>query len=287
MSDAEFYAAFPNVGPRLPCHKFLSMAKMSELEVDAKESKAKKVAQEQKDQNYTSLFEKNLIEVTTPHNVEEEVDDRKFQLHSLRFDRYPTSGSRFVFSEAGKFIKVDEYTYPISDYGIDESGITCPATSQGVIELHNPRSKDITIKQFKASNRRNAGVVRANLLQNGNGMVGFQTSTFLEDCNGVQDVQHSFKSLTVWMARIRPYDRQLEPVWEFLIDNHWLQNVVWGIYERLHESGHLCGDFVDECLHRNATLFGNNEKYLDRQVLFVYLSCPVYSLSKSLNTKFI
>ena len=266
MSDAEFYEAFPNVGPRLPCHNFLSMEKMSHLEVEQKESKTKKLEQEQRDQNFSVLFEKNLQHVTCLETIEAEDDDRKYTLHKLRFDRYPTSGSRHVFAEAGRRFDEKEYTYPIEDYGIDESGICCPATAKGIIELHNPRSKEVSIKQFKASNRRNAGVVRANLLQNGNGMVGFQTSTFLEDVNGVQDFHHSWKSLTVWMCRIRPYDRQLEPVGEFFIDNHWLQNQVFGNYERVHESGRLCADFTDECMHRNATHFINGEKYMNRQV---------------------
>ena len=134
------------------------------------------------------------------------------------------------------------------------------------IERNIEIGKDLSIKQFKASNKRHSSTVKANLLSSENGLVGFQTSSFLEDVNGVQDFKMSFVSLFIWLSRSRPWDRQLEPPWVFFEENHYFQNEVFGNFERKVDPGKLCADFTDEILLANAVLFGAQEKHLTKQV---------------------
>ena len=258
LTDEQFYSYFPNVGRREKVHDLFTIQKMATLQLDAK----RKVEEVQPES--ATMMEANMRQLRYCKWWEGEYDDKTNTLHTMRFKRYPMISSKAVFEKAA-MSWVDGVNIPTDGYNLDSVGLHDCVNTIGIIEVHNPKSCALSIKQFKSSNSEKKNI-RDTCFTNDAGMPGYMAAPFMDDINGVHEFQCCFFCLFIWLSRARPWDRQLEPVWGFFIDNHYFKSTTYQNFERMIDSGTICGQFTDNLLRMNASRFENAMGHMDKKV---------------------
>lgn len=262
MTEEEFAIQFPNLAPMRESYMYLRICDLAMQDL-------------KKDENSKSKLSTNLDQKLKLNNQlsnketfwQGEVDNRSTKLHSIRFDKFPTISSEKLFVEASHRFNPDAIT-PTSNYDLSSLGLLNVATNKGFEEIHNPASKNLSIKMFLKSNfsKSAGGIANFVPFHTEEGVAGMSTSMFLGEIKSIKEFQKCFFALFTLKSRVSPWDKQLEPLWAYFIDKDYFENKLnCKQYYCNDEPGTFCAKFTDHILLQNATRFSNNLPHLDKQ----------------------
>ena len=204
--------------------------------------------------------EKVLATKTWP----EAADNLKDVLHPVRFDRMPVTGSPELFRMVSETFDPSEYL-PINSYDLSSLGLSNVISHQGYVEAHNPRSSKLSLKMFSRDNFKQSlgGVVSCNIVKDDFDQTAVQTSPQLANIESMSSFHHAFFALFTLIGRSQPWNKSLEVLWLFFINNQWFEKAVVNSagYTR-HEKvfpAHICAQFTDHFLLVSSSRFTNKQ----------------------------
>lgn len=262
MSSEEFARQFPNLAPMKDTHMYLRICDLAMQDLKKEECTKSKSSN-----NLENKLKLNNQESNKEVFWQGEYDNRSTLLHNLRFDKFPTISSEKLFVAAAKRINT-ENVVPISNYDLSSLGLLNVATNKGFEEIHNPASKNLSIKMFLKSNfsKSTGGIANFVPFHTEDGIPGMSTSMFLGEIKSIKEFQKCFFALFTLKSRATPWDKQLEPLWSFFIDKDYFENKLnCKQYYCQDEPGTFCAKFTDHILLQNATRFSNELPHLDKQ----------------------
>ena len=214
---------------------FLGLEKLANIEYSFRTSKS--------GSDQENILKDNETSVLEPKMIPEGYDDLNKNLHPLRLQRGPITSVADLYTMAASMY-MEGGELPIKRYDLSHLQIGNSITAADFVELHDPTSQKLSIKQFS----------KYQFPSGPKNMKEFEQKLAL------QEFLQAFLRLRAAARRSKPWDLSLEALELFLIQNFYFENNVigTGLTKCLNVAAAVvCVGFVDFTLQENAARFAS------------------------------
>lgn len=218
----------------------LSFKDMASLE--CKRNKNSKFSSHQLANNFEKLKK-------FPTKIHEGLDDCTGKVHSARFLRGYVASTKDLWLQARESLPLEGLD-PVSNYDTGSIGITGKITPLAWKEIHNPSSKDLSIRLFSPAATKST-------------WKGTDSNSHTKDFSNMQELRVAISTLDAAFHKVLPWNFSVKAISVFL------QNINFGGSElsESQESVQFVADFVDEALKTNAQFWDERRGFLSYQHL--------------------
>ena len=265
MTEKEFRHIFAHLSALNPegClvedHSILSVAEVAKENIAAKKTLGNKNVSLEK--RLRSNFATIIANKPWPRCYDNKTD----KIHPVRYDRFPVCSSQELFQMAAEHWEVKKVELlPIKNYDLSSLNIPNTVCDKGWEEAHNPGSTSITMKYYMKENFvKQTGSTKWNLAVDEDGNQLPQSSVAWEEVDSMEKFHNTFFVLKIVRVRALPWDRSIEVIELYLIDQFWfLKNPAHNGFHRFCAQGIFCSGFVDYCLQDNGARFNAKKEHI-------------------------
>jgi len=191
-----------------------------------------------------------------PIGVEEGFDDRIGILHPARFLGGAVCSAKKQWQAAREAIGLQGIT-PLATYDFSAVGLSGCATPQGLLELHNPSSSKLQVKQFSSVNMTTAASVSRKLML-ADGDTAINVGDNLAEIVDLKTFEHAMRVLCTAARMIMPWNYAFEALHNFFHATQFGAKDLAGHKERVP----TLVDFSNSVFKLNATAWIQKEDFL-------------------------
>ncbi len=210
--------------------------------LDCKQSKNHKISSHTLAANFEKIKK-------FPSKVQEGYDDCTGKAHESRFLRGYVASAKDLWLQAREVLQLEGLD-PISNYDTGSIGITGKITPLAWKEIHNPSSKDLSIRMLSASATKSI-------------WKGSKSDSNSKDFSTMHELRVAISTLDAAFHKVLPWNFSMKAITVFL------QNINFGSNElnSSQESVRFVADFVDEALKANAQFWDEKRGFQTNQHL--------------------
>ena len=266
VSEQEFRSIFPFLaaahGDESSLISEYSIFTVAEV---ARENNTERKKSVQKSVALDKALARNMPVVTKGFHWEKVFDNKVDHLHPMRFDRFALTPSQELFRRAAVYFETKKITViPIKGYDLSHLCIPNTITDKGWEEAHNPKSLACCLKLYSKENYQRQNNSKTWTVVQGDDGEQLPQSTFTwVEIESMEKFHHSFFCFKIVRFRALPWDRSIEVVEIYLIEQSWFfRNPLQNGFHRYISQGAFCAGFVDSCILENAVRFDNKREHL-------------------------
>lgn len=182
-----------------------------------------------------------------PTKVPEGIDDCTGKVHEARFLRGYVGSSKDLWLQAREILPL-EGREAVSNYDTGSIGITGKIGPQVWKEVHNPSSKDLSIRMLAPSASKSAWK---------------STDSGNKDFSTMQELRIAVSTLDAAFHKVHPWNFSFKAISVFLQNMNFGENEL----DKSTESVLFVADFIDEALKANAQFWDEKRGFLSNQHL--------------------
>ncbi len=185
-------------------------------------------------------------------------DNRCTILHDARFLCGSSSSAGNIWLAARKSIGLNSYP-PVNDYDMEAVGMAGVVTAKGWIEIHNPASSRISIRQFNINNC-------------GQKQGGSSQDSQDSEIADLGELKLALRAMRTAMSLVMPWNLSIAALEGFLIQTNFCANDLSAVEKRAQ----ILVQFCDYVLNRNSERWRNVQPFLTsgelKEVWFTFFS---------------
>lgn len=190
-----------------------------------------------------------------PSKVQGGLDNRRTVLHEARFLGGACCSTADIWLRAREVLG-PKGTVPISSYDLDSLGCGGCVTARGWLEIHNPSSQELRIKQFYLPNVAGASLSAKKFSSEGGEEICIGES--LREINDLEGFRGALNAMREAMASALPWNRSVGAIAGFMCNTNFLQNDLSNNPKRAA----ILAEFTDHILGRNALNWENCHSFI-------------------------
>jgi hypothetical protein len=194
--------------------------------------------------------------LTCPTRVPEGLDNRKTILHSSRFLGGPSCSNVELWLQSKRAL-AERPALPLGNYDLDSVGCGGCVTPKGWMELQNPASQELRLKQFYLPNVGGAGLA-ARKVSLTDGEEALSIGDNLKDIADMEGVRAALNTAREAMHSAQPWNRSISAIIGFMTNNNYLQEDLLNNPKKAQ----VVVEFVDYVFGRNALNYENDQGFL-------------------------
>ena len=234
----------------LKTHPLDRLVKLESAQRKIKELERSKDAKDRLTCNKTSMED-------TYTEVKAGQDNRCSILHDARFLFGPSTSAGRVWLAARKAIGLNSYP-PVNNYDMEAVGMAGVVTAKGWIEIHNPSSSRISIKQFNINNCGHR--------------MGGEKENQDADILDLGELKLALRAMRTAMNFVMPWNLSVAALEGFLLQTNFCANDISAVDKKAQ----VLTQFCDYVLHRNSERWRNEQQFLSsgelKEVWFTFFS---------------